>query len=276
MFTSRASFTASSTPRPRLVAGVRPSTTPFHASEVLSTILQAIIHIVTLTCAVNKGKQLETKFPTKSANKGFIIKYSKDSSMASVGGLLATLVGSSTSSSLHSDNDDPPHSFFRRNPFQPNYISNNVFIVSIFQDAVTTMVNHSGRPFSVGFLESRPLSLSVSLAFLLCIVCVSESIPLLNKFIQLEPYPTKASRVAMLQLLLLNVSMSYFAEYFSTFLFRRDVWNERNKPNNVRTSSLSAADEEETLLSEERKQNSRIISLVCFLLVYFSVQVMLK
>jgi len=281
VFTDRASFTASSTPRPRLVAGVRPSTTPFEISEVLSTILQAIIHIVTLTCAVNIGKQLEANFPTKSANKGFVLKYSDNSDSASVGSLLATLVGSSTSNSLHSDTDAPPQTFFRRTPFQPNYIANNVFIVSVFQNAVTTMVNHSGRPFSVGFLESRPLSLSVSLAFLLCIVCIAESFPMLNQFIQLEPYPTKASRIAMLRLLLLNVSMSYFAEYFSTFLFRNDIWKERNKPTRANShdaheSLLSAADEEEKLLSEEHQQNSRIVSLVCLLIFYYSIQIMFK
>lgn len=279
IFIDRASFTASSTPRPRLVAGVRPSTTPFHASEVLSTTLQAIIHIVTLTLAVNAGRQLEAKHPTISPHKGFSIKWSANSNIASAGSLLATLVGSSTSNSLHADIDAPPQSFLRRSPFQPNYISNNVFIVSVFQNAVTAMVNHSGRPFSVSFLESRPLCLSVSLAFLLCIVCIAESLPMLNTFIQLAPYPTKASRIAMLRLLLLNISTSYFASYFITFFLRHDIWKERNKPIHAKShyddqSSLSAAEEEEKLLSEERQQNSMIVSLICFLIFHFSIQIL--
>lgn len=155
----QSSFVASSTPRPRLVAGVRPSTTPFHVSEVLSTISQAIIHIVTLTCAVNMAKQLEVKYPTTPTHHGFSINWSDSGKGASAGSLLATLVGSSASNSLHSDTDAPP-SFFRKSPFQPNYIANNVFIVSVFQNAVTAMVNHTGRPFSVSFLESRELCLS--------------------------------------------------------------------------------------------------------------------
>ncbi|KAL7543548.1 hypothetical protein ACHAXR_012834 [Thalassiosira sp. AJA248-18] len=263
IFADRASFIATSTPRPRLVAGVRPSTTPFHASEVLSTISQAIIHIVTLTCAVDAGRQLEETYPTVSAHKGFSIKWndSSNNNGASAGSVLATLVGSSTSKSLHSDTDAPAQSFFRRSPFQPNFMSNNVFIVSVFQNAVTTMVNHSGRPFSVSFLESRPLCLSVGLSFLLCIVCIAESFPILNKFIQLAPFPTKASKVAMLRLLLLNVSASYFAEYFSTFFLRHDIWRQRNKATFAKSdvkhqTSLNAADEEEQLLSEERQQNS--------------------
>ena len=162
VFSDRAAFAAASTPRPWLVAGVRPSTTPFHASEVVSTILQAMIHIVTLTWAVNAGKELESMYPTTSPHKGFGIKWGDGSinDGASTGSLLATMVGSSAQNSLHSDTDAPSQSFFKRSPFQPNYVSNNVFIVSVFQNAVTTLVNHSGRPFSVSFLESRQLCVS--------------------------------------------------------------------------------------------------------------------
>ena len=154
-----ASYAALSTPRPRLVAGVRPSASPFHPSEVLSTLLQALIHITTLTSAINMGKHLQSKYPTTSPHKGFSLKWTNENKSASTGSLLSSLVGSSSSNSLHSD-DSTPKSFFRRAPFQPNYIANNVFIVSIFQAAVTAMVNHSGRPFSIGFLESRQLCLS--------------------------------------------------------------------------------------------------------------------
>jgi len=220
VYTDNASFTALSSPRPKLVAGARPSKSPFHPAEVVSTVLQAIIHIVTLTCAVNTGKHLESKYPTIPPHKGFSIKWSNDDKSPSVGGLLTTLVGSSSNTSLHSDTDSVPKSFFKRTPFQPNYIANNVFIMSIFQAAVTTMVNHSGKPFSIGFVESRQLCLSVCSIFLLCIVCISGRMPKLNSFIELAPYPTKASKVALLRLLLLNVSLSYFAEYFSMFFFR--------------------------------------------------------
>jgi len=283
VYTDNASFTALSSPRPKLVAGVRPATTPFHPAEVVSTVLQAIIHIVTLTAAVNTGKQLESKHPTTSPHKGFSIKWSNDNKSPSVGGLLATLVGSSSNTSLHSDTDSVPKSFFKRTPFQPNYIANNVFIMSIFQAAVSTMVNHSGKPFSIGFVESRSLCLSVCSIFLLCIVCVSGRIPKLNSFIELASYPTKASRIALLRLLLLNVSLSYFAEYFSMFFLRHDVWKERNKQYQIhqlqhtaKPSSMSAADEEEKLLSEEYKENVKSISLICLLILYFSLQILFQ
>lgn len=119
---------------------------------------------------------------------------------------------------------------------------------------------------------------AVTLAFLLCIVCVAEAIPLLNNFIQLRPSPTKASRVALMRLLLLDVALCYFAEYFSTFVFQHDIWKERNtKPiltSSSGKSSSNAADEEEKLLSEERQQNSTAVSLICILIFYFSTQIL--
>lgn len=160
IYTDRASFMASSTPRPRLTANVRPSDT-FNAGEILSTLGQAIVHIVTLTLAVNSAKQLQEHYPSDERHKGFGITWSTTASdnAASVGAVLASLSGSATSTSLSSE-EKQPQSFFRRTPFQPNFVSNAVFIVSMFQNAVITMVNHGGRPFSVSFLESRPLCLS--------------------------------------------------------------------------------------------------------------------
>eukprot|EP00984_Skeletonema_dohrnii_P012517 scaffold5093_cov108-Skeletonema_dohrnii-CCMP3373.AAC.2 len=160
IYTDRAAFMASSTPRPRLTANVRPSET-FNAGEVLSTLGQAIVHIATLTLAVNSAKQLQEHYPSDERHKGFGIKWSSTASdnTASVGAVLASLTGSETSTSLSSE-EKQPQSFFRRTPFQPNFVSNAVFIVSMFQNAVITMVNHGGKPFSVSFLESRPLCLS--------------------------------------------------------------------------------------------------------------------
>ena len=84
----------------------------------------------------------------------------------------------------------------------------------------------------------------------------------------------------LVQKLLLNASMSYFAEYFSTFFLRHDIWKERNKSVKVHslldTSSMNAADEEEKLLSEEYQQNFTIVSLLCLLMLYFSVQILVS
>jgi hypothetical protein len=101
----------------------------------------------------------------------------------------------------------------------------------------------------------------VGLSFLLCIVCIAETFPILNKFLQLAPFPSKASKVALLRLLVSNVSLNYFAEYISTFLFRHDVWMARNKVNNLQQQQviMHAADQEDILLAEERAANVSII-----------------
>ena len=300
IYTDRASFMASSTPRPRLTANVRPSET-FNAGEVLSTLGQAIVHITTLTLAVSSAKNLQEHFPSDERQKGFGIKWSTTASdnAASVGAVLASLTGSATSTSFSSE-EKQTQSFFRRTPFEPNFVSNAVFIVSIFQTAVITLVNHGGRPFSVSFLESRPLCLSgkkgdvasyfhiypcsislffsplvftVGLSFLLAIACVAETLPMANNFIQLAPFPTKSSKVEMLRLLLFNLSSCYFIEYFSTFVFRRDIWEEKNKSYHASTVGTLAADEEERLLNEERKQNSILVYFLCLMTVNFVVKI---
>ena len=79
----------------------------------------------------------------------------------------------------------------------------------------------------------------------------------------------------MLRVLLVNVSMSYLAEYFVTFFLRNQLWRERNIPNkDVRDNSSLTVAKEEKLLEEEHDQNSKIVSIICFLIFYFSVQIL--
>ncbi|KAL3787316.1 hypothetical protein HJC23_009562 [Cyclotella cryptica] len=265
IYSDRASFTASSTPRPRIVADMRPSSSPFHPAEIFSVACQAVIHIVILTQAVSDGKSLESLHP-KGVQHGFRIKWASTGKEGtpSVGAVLASLVDTPASTVASSDSHDattPQQSFFRRSPFQPNHVSNNVFLVSVFQNAVMALVNHPGRPFSMAFLESQPLCLSVALSFLLCFVCIAETFPLLNRCLQLAPFPTKASKVAILRLLLLDVALNYFVEYICTFLFRHDVWMARNEPSSLlrHRGHMNAADEEDKLLNEERVRNVSIL-----------------
>jgi hypothetical protein len=102
---------------------------------------------------------------------------------------------------------------------------------------------------------------------LLCFVCIAEAFPLLNKCLQLAPFSSKAPKIELLRLLLLNVSLSYFAEYLSTILFRHDVWLARNEQikQQQKSSILCAADQEERLLEEERARN---ISLVYMMMAF--------
>ncbi|EED95465.1 cation transport ATPase [Thalassiosira pseudonana CCMP1335] len=196
VFTERASFMSSSTPRPRLVADVRPATSPFDTAEVISTACQAIIHIVTLTLAVRHGNKLESFF-------------------------------------------------LKSSPFQPNYVSNNVFFMSVFQNAVMALVNHPGRPFSVSFLESRPLCLSgVNPAQLDCLSrCALYALPRLfrssTKVYSWRPFPQEqpklqcciyccsTSRYVSCQTI---PAHSFFATIFGEKGTNHAVYIQRNRP----------------------------------------------
>ena len=172
IYADRASFESSSTPRSRLVGlGTRPPTSPLHLAEIASIALQAMVHIVTLTLAVSQGKQLEASCIHQTQN-GFGLKLtSRTSEKGSAGAVLASLVD-------HMDSTLPSHEpaptrigFLRRSPFQPNHVSNHVFIMSVFQNAVMTLVNHQGKPFSLAFFESRPLCLSGKLLSMFFMIC---------------------------------------------------------------------------------------------------------
>ena len=122
---------------------------------------KAIIHIVTLTVAVQHGKQLEA-VSCHEKTSGPRIKWALNrDGKGSVGAVLASLVQSQEESTLsHRESSMSQQGFFGKSKFQANYVSNNVFLVSVFQNAVMSLVNHPGKPYSVAFLESRPLCLA--------------------------------------------------------------------------------------------------------------------
>jgi len=276
VFNDRGSSMASSTPRPRLVTDVRPSTSPFDLAESCSTLLQAVSHIVTLTLSVNSARRLEAKYPTHKNHGGINIKWKDkyDSNDACAGALLSSLVKAPFSTSLISDSEDDDTErsiLFRKRPFEPNFFSNHVFIVSLFQNAVMTLVNHRGWPFSISFLENRTLCLSVGLSFLLSTLCVAETFPVVNRALELKPLPNQSSKIELLRLLLFNLVSSYFAEYISEIIFNRDVWRKRiclnaYHPQNNTCIGLGAAEEADRLLTEERRQNGIIMYFIALII----------
>lgn len=122
---------------------------------------KAIIHIVTLSVAVQHGKQLEV-VRCNEKTSGPRIKWILNSDgKGSVGAVLASLVQSQAESTLsYRESSMPQQGFVGKSKFQANYVSNNVFFVSVFQNAAMSLVNHPGKPFSIAFLESQPLCLA--------------------------------------------------------------------------------------------------------------------
>ena len=76
--------------------------------------------------------------------------------------------------------------------FKPGILNSVVFFVSNVQQITVFFVNLQGWPFMTGLTENPPLLWSLMLAaFILTFMFVSESIPGLNKYFQLVPFPNE-------------------------------------------------------------------------------------
>ncbi|CAN0595910.1 unnamed protein product, partial [Ectocarpus sp. 12 AP-2014] len=67
------------------------------------------------------------------------------------------------------------------------------------------VVNLKGRPFMGGLSENRPLLYSLAATFALTFMSASETIPRLNKWLQLEPFPDDDFRNAIMLVLVLDI-----------------------------------------------------------------------
>lgn len=107
--------------------------------------------------------------------------------------------------------------------FKPGILNTVVFLVSNVQQVTVFVVNLQGRPFMTGLTENRPLLWSLVVTFILTFMFASESVPGLNKYFQLVPFPDEAFRDYILKILLLDVTSTFFLDRFMKFLFCPDI-----------------------------------------------------
>jgi manganese-transporting P-type ATPase len=107
--------------------------------------------------------------------------------------------------------------------FKPGILNTVVFLVSNVQQVTVFVVNLQGRPFMTGVTENRPLLWSLVCTFILTFMFASESVPGLNKYFQLVPFPDDAFRDFILRLLMVDVAASFFLDRLMKFLFCRDI-----------------------------------------------------
>ena len=103
--------------------------------------------------------------------------------------------------------------------FKANVINSVVFLVSAVQQVSVFVVNLKGPPFMSGLTENSPLLYSLAATFVLTFLLASETIPQLNKFLQLVPFPTPQFRSLVLSLLAADIGLSFFWDRLMTFLF---------------------------------------------------------
>jgi cation-transporting ATPase 13A1 len=107
--------------------------------------------------------------------------------------------------------------------FKPGILNSVVFLVSNVQQVTVFVVNLQGRPFMTGFTENRPLMMSLIATFMLTFMFASESIPGLNKYFQLVPFPDEEFRNFIIKLLLADVGLTFGFDRLMKFIFCRHI-----------------------------------------------------
>lgn len=107
--------------------------------------------------------------------------------------------------------------------FKPGILNTVVFLVSSVQQVTVFVVNLQGRPFMTGLSENRPLLWSLAATFILTFMFASETVPGLNRYFQLVPFPDDAFRNFILILLIIDLVASFVFDRLMQFLFCRDI-----------------------------------------------------
>eukprot|EP00521_Asterionellopsis_glacialis_P010024 CAMPEP_0195288728 /NCGR_PEP_ID=MMETSP0707-20130614/5273_1 /TAXON_ID=33640 /ORGANISM="Asterionellopsis glacialis, Strain CCMP134" /LENGTH=1602 /DNA_ID=CAMNT_0040348627 /DNA_START=32 /DNA_END=4840 /DNA_ORIENTATION=+ len=103
--------------------------------------------------------------------------------------------------------------------FKPGIVNSVVFLVSNVQQVTVFVVNLQGRPFMTGLTENRPLLWSLVATFILTFMFASESLPGLNKYFQLVPFPDEAFRNFILTILAIDVFATFTLDRLMKFIF---------------------------------------------------------
>lgn len=103
--------------------------------------------------------------------------------------------------------------------FKPGILNSVVFLVSNVQQVTVFVVNLQGRPFMTGLTENKPLLWSLLATFILTFMFASESVPSLNKYFQLVPFPNESFRDYILMLLGADVILTFLVDRFLKLIF---------------------------------------------------------
>jgi cation-transporting ATPase 13A1 len=114
---------------------------------------------------------------------------------------------------------DPDHKVDLDGEFKPGILNSVVFLVSNVQQVTVFVVNLQGRPFMTGLTENRPLLWSLLATFILTFMFASETVPGLNKYFQLVPFPSDEFRDFILKILVGDVAISFLFDRAMKALF---------------------------------------------------------
>ena len=107
--------------------------------------------------------------------------------------------------------------------FKPGILNTVVFLVSGVQQVTVFVVNLQGRPFMTGVTENRPLLWSLLSTFILTFMFASESVPAMNRYFQLIPFPDEATRDFIVTILVCDLVATYCFDLLMKFIFARNI-----------------------------------------------------
>lgn len=107
--------------------------------------------------------------------------------------------------------------------FKPNLINSVVFLVSASQQVSVFAVNLKGPPFMTGMMNNTPLLYSLAISFLGAFFCASETVPQLNKWLQIEPFPDPVFRNIVLGVLAADLGVAFVWDRVLQLIFAPEI-----------------------------------------------------
>lgn len=114
---------------------------------------------------------------------------------------------------------DPDFSADLHGTFKPGILNTTVFLVSGVQQVTVFVVNLQGRPFMTGVTENRPLLWSLVSTFILTFMFASETVPSMNRYFQLVPFPDEAMRDFIVKILIMDLVATFALDLVTKFFF---------------------------------------------------------
>ena len=276
MSISQASCSSSFSPRPRL-SGVLAEMSLFHPANAMSAFAQAFIHLATLTVGVRMGnylEKLETPETKSLKRKIKTIDRAANTNPLITETLVKALLEAPVVAAGEEEVEKKEKGFFGifyRPPFKPNYTTNFVFLMSIFQYAVSELVNHRGKPFYGSILESRQLTASIGMSILFPVLMLLDAFPVFSDMLELKKMPSKKAKASVLLIFLLDLIGCLVSSKLASSLLEAPAKTDPKSSKNV-SSKQCAADEEEKILAEESKANAVFASVLLMSGMYFVVK----
>ena len=270
---------ASCTPRPRLPSFVsdRPPKSMFQFASIFGVVSQAIIHISCMALSIRYTKSLEANTRDNLGKEKIELKHVLGLTSLKLSKLVDSLSKRSLLGIKTTEKEKNSNPFFQRPPFRPNYETNSVFIFSILQSAISALVSHQGAPFYRNVLESRDLVITSGITLLFVVVCITGNVPSLLYFLEIKPLPSGHAKLVFLGIVVINIIGCVFCRLIvDNFLSTNETSRFETLKSGTESQLKNAADYEEKLLFEEKKNNLRTLRFLGGSIVYLMVDMIVS